>query len=255
MLLLISPAKKLNLDNPNPNIKFTQPEFIYETQVLVDILRNFSPQQLADLMKISDQIASLNLARYSNFSTKFSLKNAKQAAFAFAGDTYKGLSPNDFTDDDCNFMQQHLRILSGLYGVLRPLDLLQPYRLEMGTRLKNPAGNDLYAYWQKIITHKLNQILEELKTNLVVNLASNEYFKVVDSKSLQANIINCDFKDFNQGKYKTIGIHAKRARGAMARFIIKNKITEPERLIEFGYDDYRFCATDSSQYKLVFLRG
>jgi len=255
MLLLLSPAKKLDLTPLKSPIKASKPQFLYEAQTLVNILADFAPPKIASLMRISDELATLNMGRFSNFGTKANLKNAKPAVFTFAGDVYQGLNVQDFSLDDCAFMQQHLRILSGLYGVLRPLDLLQPYRLEMGTKLKNPKGADLYAFWQDIISANLQQTLAELKTDIVINLASIEYFKAVNAPKLNAKIINIDFKDYKNGKYKTIGIFAKRARGMMARFIIKNKITNPSQLAEFGADDYRFCEPDSNANKLVFLRG
>jgi len=253
MLMLISPAKKLDF-TASPNIpKCTTPQFMYKTEVLVNILRDFTPDKLASLMKISDQLAAQNLARFSNFGTKSNPQ--KPALFAFAGDTYQGLSVQDFDADDLTFSQKHLRILSGLYGILRPLDLLQAYRLEMGCRLKNPYGNDLYAYWKKPIGTYLTETLNNLNTNKIINLSSQEYFKAVDNTKLNADIIQCDFKDYHKDKYKVIGLYAKRARGAMARFIIKNKITDINRLPEFGFDGYRFCETDSHSNKLVFIRG
>jgi len=255
MLMLISPAKKLDFSPIENTIKCTKPVFMYEAEVLVNILRDFSPTQIASLMKVSDQIATLNLARFADFSSKNTIKNAKPALFAFAGDTYSGLNAQDFDGKDLKFAQKHLRILSGLYGILRPLDELQAYRLEMGCNLKNPKGKDLYAYWRKTIGAHLGEILSVLETDIVVNLASQEYFKAVDSTMFNASIINCEFKDYHKGKYKIIGLYAKRARGAMARFIIKNKIINPKRLVEFGYDDYRFCESNSSPTKLVFLRG
>jgi len=254
MLIVLSPAKKLDLSQFDLTFKPTKPEFVYEAQTLVNILVDFSPSQLASLMKISDQLATLNLARFANFSAKFSLKNAKPAVFAFAGDAYQGLNPHDFDKEDLDFMQQHLRILSGLYGILRPLDLLQAYRLEMGTKLKNPKGSDLYAFWHNKISQNLQQTLQNLNSEIIINLASNEYFKAVNLKQLNAKIINVDFKDFKNGKYKMISFYAKKARGMMARFIIKNKLSTPERLTEFGAEDYRFCEIDSNPTKLVFLR-
>lgn len=205
-------------------------------------------------MHLSDKLAALNVARYGSWTAEFTPDNAKQALLAFKGDVYTGLNVDDFTDDDLLFAQQHLRMLSGLYGLLRPLDLMQPYRLEMGTKLVNPRGKDLYAFWGERISDWLNEALREQGDDVLLNLASNEYFSSVKRKALNARVIDVDFKDMKNGQYKIISFYAKKARGLMARWVIKERIAKPEQLSAFDYEGYRFSADNSSANHLVFLR-
>jgi cytoplasmic iron level regulating protein YaaA (DUF328/UPF0246 family) len=254
MLLVISPAKTLDYETPPTTTRYTQPEYLDDAQKLIGILREYSPQQISELMHLSDKLAALNVARYGSWTPDFRPDNAKQALLAFKGDVYTGMRAEDFSEEDLDFAQRHLRMLSGLYGLLRPLDLMQPYRLEMGTKLANPAGADLYAYWGERISQGLNQALAEQGDDVLLNLASNEYFSAVRRSALKARIINIQFLDLKNGQYKIISFHAKKARGAMARFVIKERITNPHQLREFSDTGYRFEASRSSDDNLVFLR-
>lgn len=255
MLSVISPAKKLDFDTPASTSQATQPDFLERSQQLIEIMRDFSPQQISALMKVSDRIAGLNAARYADWHLPFTADNAKPAAQAFQGDVYVGLEAERFDDDDNAYAQSHLRILSGLYGLLRPLDLIQPYRLEMGTRLANPEGADLYAYWKSVLTEALGSAIGESGSRVLVNLASNEYFKAVDTQRLDARIISPVFKDEKNGQYKIISFYAKKARGLMAGWIIRERINSPEALSEFDVAGYRFSASESSENSLVFCRA
>lgn len=254
MLMVISPAKTLDYDTPPTTQRFTQPEHLDHAQVLIDQLRDLSPQQIGELMHLSDKLAALNVARYGSWAADFTPSNAKQALLAFKGDVYTGLNANDFTEQDFDFAQQHLRMLSGLYGVLRPLDLMQPYRLEMGTKLANPRGKDLYAFWDERISEWLNEALAAQGDDILLNLASNEYFGAVKRKALKARVISVDFKDAKNGQYKIISFYAKKARGLMSRYVIKERIETPDQLKDFDYDGYRYCPDSSSLDHLVFLR-
>ena len=254
MLMVISPAKTLDYDTPPPTQRFTQPEHLDHSQLLIDQLREMSPRQISELMHLSDKLAALNVARYGSWNPAFNPDNAKQALLAFKGDVYTGLNASDFTDDDFEFAQRHLRMLSGLYGVLRPLDLMQPYRLEMGTKLANPRGKDLYAFWGERISGWLNEALAAQGDEILLNLASIEYFGAVKRHALKARVIEVDFKDMKNGQYKIISFYAKKARGLMSRYVIKERITDPKQLEDFDYDGYRFSADESSADKLVFLR-
>lgn len=254
MLMVISPAKTLDYDTPPTTQRFTLPEHLDHAELLIDQLREFSPQQISKLMHLSDKLAALNVARYGSWTPDVTSNNAKQALLAFKGDVYTGLNAQDFTEQDFEFAQRHLRMLSGLYGVLRPLDLMQPYRLEMGTKLANPRGKDLYAFWGERISEWLNQALASQGDDVLLNLASNEYFGAVKRKSLNARVIEVDFKDLKNGQYKIISFYAKKARGLMSRYVIKERIEQPEQLKAFGYDGYRFSADHSSADHLVFLR-
>jgi cytoplasmic iron level regulating protein YaaA (DUF328/UPF0246 family) len=220
----------------------------------MQVCRPLTPLQLAELMHISDKLAGLNAARFAQWQLPFTEQNAKAALFTFNGDVYQGLDALSLSDDDIAFAQQHLRILSGLYGVLRPLDLMQPYRLEMGTKLANPQGKDLYAFWQDTITTLLNQQLSALNSELVVNLASQEYFKAVKPKLLNGRVITPVFKDFKNGQYKIISFFAKKARGLMARYIIQHRLSRAEQLTGFNLAGYQFSREHSSANELVFLR-
>ncbi len=255
MLSVISPAKTLDFETPSTTDKVTQPDFLDHSQPLIEILRDYSPQQLSDLMGISDKLAGLNAARFADWQPPFTLDNAKPAVQAFQGDVYTGLEANTFSDDDNLFAQQHLRILSGLYGLLRPLDLIQAYRLEMGTKLPNDAGKDLYAYWKPTLTQALNSAIAESGSNVLVNLASNEYFKAIDTKKLAARIITPVFKDEKNGSFKIISFYAKKARGLMSAWIIQQQINDPEQLTAFDVAGYQFDPAASQGDTLVFTRN
>ena len=254
MLMVISPAKTLDYTSTPVTRRFTQPEHLDQAQPLINQLRKLTPAHIAELMSLSDPLAGLNAARYTSWQQPFSAENARQALLAFKGDVYTGLHAEDFSDADFDFAQQHLRMLSGLYGVLRPLDLMQPYRLEMGTKLANARGKDLYAFWGERITGWLNQALAEQGDSVLLNLASNEYFSAVKRKTLQARIIDTEFRDLKNGQYKIISFYAKKARGLMARYVIKNRIRDPQALQQFDLQGYRYCAEQSGVDKLVFLR-
>lgn len=255
MLILLSPAKTLDYETPVTTPDFSQPEFVPEARQLIDQLRDFAPQDIAELMSLSDKLSALNLARYQSWSESHSPDNARQAVLAFKGDVYTGLQAETFSANDLAYAQQHLRILSGLYGVLKPLDLMQPYRLEMGTSLQNPRGRNLYQFWGGRITERLNQELaDQAQPPVVVNLASNEYFKSVQPKALQARLITPVFKDLKNGQYKIISFYAKKARGLMARYIIQNRIDTPDAIQGFDLDGYQFNESLSSGDTWVFTR-
>ena len=254
MLSIISPAKTLDFETPSSTRDVTQPDYLDQSRALIDILRGYSPQQLSELMGISDKLAGLNAARYAEWQTPFSLDNAKPAAQAFQGDVYVGLEAATFSDADNAFAQDHLRILSGLYGMLKPLDLMQPYRLEMGTKLANPRGKDLYTFWGERISQWLNEDLAAQGDQVLLNLASQEYFGAVKPKALNARIIDTVFKDQKNGQYKIISFYDKKARGLMARYVIKERLQDPEGLKDFNLDGYRFDPASSSENQLVFLR-
>ncbi|WP_321350730.1 peroxide stress protein YaaA [Halopseudomonas oceani] len=254
MLMVISPAKTLDYDTPPVIEQNTQPRFVEHSVELIEVLREKSPQEIAKLMSLSDKLASLNVARYGSWERESTPHNAKQALLAFKGDVYTGLNAEDFSADDFAFAQQHLRMLSGLYGLLRPLDLMQPYRLEMGTKLANPRGKDLYTFWGERISQWLNEDLAAQGDQVLINLASQEYFGAVKPKALNARVIDTVFKDRKNGQYKIISFYAKKARGLMARYIIKERLQDPEGLKDFNLDGYRFDPASSSENKLVFLR-
>jgi hypothetical protein len=254
MLMVISPAKTLDHETPPVTPRYTQPEHLEHAVELIGQLRQLSPMQVGELMHLSDKLAGLNAARFGSWTPEFSPANAKQALLAFRGDVYTGLAADDFSDADFDFAQAHLRILSGLYGILRPLDLMQPYRLEMGTRLANPRGKDLYAFWGEHISGWLNQALAAQGDRILLNLASNEYFAAIRRAHLDARIIETEFRDFKNGQHKIISFYAKKARGMMARFVIKERIEQPEELKLFNYAGYRYEADFSGENKLVFLR-
>ena len=254
MLMLVSPAKNLDFDSPSSTSEYTQPALMDSAVTLANECKKLAPQDLSSLMKISDKLALLNAQRFAEFSPPFTPDNAKQAMFAFNGDVYAGLDASSLSTDDIEFAQQHLRILSGLYGVLRPLDLMQAYRLEMGTKLSNSRGKNLYEYWGSAISQELNLALQSSPNPVVLNLASNEYFSAVKLKDLNAPVITPHFKDEKNGKYKIISFYAKKARGLMARYVIQNRITKPEELQKFDIAGYTFNAQDSSDKDLVFKR-
>ena len=255
MLFLLSPAKSLDYETPLGDVPHTQPQFKAQSQALIEVLRTQSPQQIASLMDLSDALSGLNVARYAAWSRRSTLRNARPAVLAFNGDVYEGLQARTLPVADLEWAQQHVAILSGLYGVLRPLDLLQPYRLEMGTRLATPQGSNLYQFWGSSIAQHLNQRLRADTSPVVVNLASQEYFKAVDRKTLKAPVVECVFEDYKGGAYKVISFHAKRARGLMARYAIEHRITTPEGLKHFDSEGYAHAPEVSGLDRLVFRRA
>ncbi|NLS12259.1 peroxide stress protein YaaA [Vibrio sp. SM6] len=255
MLIVVSPAKTLDYESPLTTQKTTQPDLIPYSKTLIDLCRQLTPAQVAQLMKVSDKIADLNVGRFQDWQELPTTENARQAILAFKGDVYTGLQAEHFSDADFEYAQSHLRMLSGLYGVLKPLDLMQPYRLEMGTKLANDNGTNLYQFWGSVITETLNQALSEQGDNVLINLASNEYFKAVKPRELDAQIITPIFKDEKKGQYKVISFYAKKARGMMARYIIENRIDSVAKLTQFNTDGYYFVEEESSPTELVFHRA
>lgn len=255
MLIVVSPAKALDYQRPLPTREFTQPVFLERSAELIAILRGKSPAEIARLMSLSDALAALNFTRYAEWSLPFAPENARQAVFAFNGDVYEGLDAYGLGERQLAFAQTHLRILSGLYGLLRPLDLMQAYRLEMGTKLANPAGKDLYAFWGDTITNALNAELEALGGEpVLVNLASEEYFKSVRPKKLAARVITPVFEEKKGTGYKIVSFYAKRARGLMSRYAIVNEFREPEALKAFDLEGYAFAPAASDTDRWVFRR-
>ena len=255
MLFLLSPAKALDYDTPLPaGLPHTEASFKQPAGELIAVLREKSPQQIAALMHLSDALAGLNVARYAAFSPRFTAANSRPAAFAFNGDVYEGLQARTLSAAQLDWLQQHVCILSGLYGVLRPLDRVQPYRLEMGTRLATERGGNLYRFWGPRLAEHLNQRLAKAPSPIVVNLASQEYFKAVDRKVLKARVIDCVFEDFKGGGYKVISFFAKRARGLMARYAAQHRIAAPDRLQGFDLEGYAFAAAASGPDRWVFRR-
>ena len=254
MLFLLSPAKSLDYDTPAEGVPHTLPQFVSQSAELIEVLKHKTPAEISQLMDLSDNLAALNVARYEAWRPKFSQKNSKQAVLAFNGDVYEGLDAKSLKLKDLEWAQEHVCILSGLYGVLRPLDWMQPYRLEMGTALANPRGQNLYHFWGDGIAEHLNKQLATHKTPVVINLASQEYFKAVDRKVLNARVIDCVFEDYKGGKYKVISFFAKRARGLLARYAIEKKIQNPEKLKDFKVEGYAYAASESDDNRLVFRR-
>ena len=255
MITVISPAKKLDLDSPVPALDVTTPDFLGQSRKLNKILREYPELDLMELMHVSQNIAELNVQRNKQWKTPFTPKNARPALLTFKGDVYQGLDAPTLKAADLKFSQKHLRILSGLYGLLRPLDLMQAYRLEMGTKLPNAAGKNLYEFWGETLTDKLNEELTSQRSKYLINLASNEYFKAVKPKLLEADVITPAFKEKKDGTYKMIGIFAKKARGLMSRYMIKNRIDKPEDLKSFDLDGYAFNEKLSDDSNWVFTRG
>ena len=259
MLILISPAKTLDFETPARIDRFTQPNLLSDTEVLVEQLRQLSAQEISSLMKVSDKLAELNASRYQTWQPNFDTTNAKQALLAFQGDVYQGMKVDSFKESDFDFAQEHLIILSGLYGILRPLDLIQPYRLEMGTKLihaklRSLSADTLYKFWGDKLTQAINRQLEKLDNKVIVNLASNEYFKAVKPKLIKGKIITPVFKDWKNDKYKIISIYAKKARGMMTAYIIKNRLRNVEDLKNFTEADYKYNTELSDLENLVFTR-
>lgn len=254
MLAVISPAKRLDFTSDATTAKHTLPAFLKESKQLIDVLRGKSPADIAALMGLSTELADLNYERYGAWHTPFTADNARQAALAFSGDVYLGLDARTLNDRDWAWAQKHLRILSGLYGLLKPLDLIQPYRLEMGTKLGNPRGGDLYAFWGKRLTKALNEAVAGQRTPVVVNLASNEYWQAVDADAVEARVITPVFKDLKNGRYKFLSFYAKKARGLMARYLIDNRVSTLKALKEFDVAGYYFCEAQSRGDTWVYLR-
>lgn len=254
MITVLSPAKTLDYETPPTTQKTTQPRFLEATKGLVDDARQLSPADIGSLMGVSDAIAHLNYQRFMNWHPQFSLDNAKQAVLAFKGDVYTGLDADTLDSKGLSFAQKHLRILSGLYGLLRPLDLMQPYRLEMGLKFANRGGKNLYEFWGEEITQTLNEDLKKSASPVLINLASNEYFKAVKSKQLDAEVVTPVFKDLKNGKYKIISFYAKKARGLMARYIVDKQLNAPDGLKAFDREGYYFCPQQSTARDWVFLR-
>jgi len=255
MVIVISPAKTLNFDIQPQTEIFSQPDFTNESAGLIEVLRKYSPSRLQKLMSINSNLAQLNASRFMDWTLPFSPENAKQAILVFKGEVYNGLKADTLTESDLEYSQNHLRILSGLYGALRPLDLMQPYRLEMGTKLKVKTKKDLYQYWGLKLTEHVNALMESTNQKYLINLASNEYFKSLDPKKLKAEIITPTFKDYKNGTYKFLTVYGKKARGMMARFIIKNRIEEVEKLKLFEEDGYYYNDQLSQGNNWVFTRG
>lgn len=255
MLIVISPAKTLDYDSPLPPHEATQPRLLEHSDTLVQRTRELTADDLRQLMKISDKIAQLNVDRFAQWTTPFTPANARPALFAFKGDVYTGMDVSRFSADDLNAAQRRLRMLSGLYGVLRPLDLMQPYRLEMGTRLNNTRGKNLYEFWGDIITEQLQADMQAANTDVLVNLASNEYFKSVKTRQLSGPLIEPVFEDEKNGRYKVISFWAKKARGRMAAWILRSGATRPEDLRQYDEDDYHYAADVSTDARPVFRRA
>lgn len=253
MLIIISPAKTLDYETPLPINQHTIPDFLEDARELIDQLKHLEPHQVSNLMGVSAKLGELNADRFQDWHTPFTPENSRQAILAFKGDVYTGLDAYTFSEQDYEFAQDHLRILSGLYGLLRPLDLIQPYRLEMGTRFDNKRGKDLYAFWNSMLTEALNVQLAK-DDGVLINLASNEYFKAVKPKSLNGTIITPQFRDWKNGQYKMISFYAKKARGLMSRYIIRNRVTRVEDLRDFDLDGYSFNPELTKGNDWVFTR-
>ena len=254
MLILLSPAKSLDYSTPPHIDAYTQPGYLKQSEKLIKALRKLSPADIAELMKLSDPLALLNFNRYADWTLPFTPENAKQAVLAFDGDVYDGLAAKTLNGEDLDFAQRQVRILSGLYGILKPLDLMQPYRLEMGTRFATKAGKDLYAFWGESLLKAINEELDAMPCPVVVNLASEEYFKAAVGRKIKGQVIQPVFEDWKNGQYKIISFYAKRARGLMTRFAVVNRLSEPEQLKRFAEDGYAFAPESSNDSTWVFRR-
>ncbi|HOF80995.1 MAG: peroxide stress protein YaaA [Bacteroidales bacterium] len=255
MHILLSPSKTLNEQVKIPSLDFTQPHFLKQAAQLVEILKKISPSQIQRLMNVNPKLADLNALRYLEWGLPFTIENALPAVLMFKGEVYNGLKAETLTDDDLEFAQEHLRILSGLYGLLRPLDLIKPYRLEMGAKLKNKRGDDLYQFWGDSITNMINEQLKERKAKCIINLASDEYFRAIKMERLEAEVITPQFKDFSGGSYKFITVYGKKARGMMARYIITNRLENVDEIKLFDSEGYHFNQSFSDKSTWVFTRG
>lgn len=254
MLIVISPAKTLDFDTAPSTDKHSKPDFLRHSRQLIDVLRDRSPDEISSLMGISSKLADLNYQRYTDWHTPFTPANAKQAVLAFKGDVYVGLEVDEYSERDFDYAQKHLRILSGLYGLLRPLDLIQPYRLEMGTSLTNPKGKDLYEFWGKRLTNALNCAIEQENPKVLFNLASQEYWGAIQADAIDARIVTPNFKDWKNGKYKFISFHAKKARGMMSSYLIKNRVKSVKQAREFDWGGYAFNPSMSDGDAWTFTR-
>lgn len=256
MLFLLSPAKKLDYDSPVRTTLYTQPQMVAQAQTLIDVLKEKSADEIQKLMKLSDALTQLNKQRYNEWRSEFTLQNARQSLLAFNGDVYEGIKADELSDTQLEWTQDHALILSGLYGILRPLDLMQPYRLEMGTRLSTSLGKNLYDFWGEQIAEYINQhfALTKDTTPVVINLASNEYFKAVDRKKLKAPVVDCVFQERKGDEWKIIGFYAKKARGLMLRYAIDNQVNTIDQLKDFAVDGYAFDTEASSESSLFFRR-
>jgi uncharacterized protein len=254
MLIVVSPAKSLDYESSLTTESGTRPQFMDQSQLLIEQLQELSPPEVGELMGISDKLADLNFGRYLSWRPRVTRKNSRPAVLAFKGDVYIGLQAETFSQKDLDYAQEHLRILSGLYGLLRPLDLMQPYRLEMGTKLPTERGNNLYDFWGEQITQALNKQLKKTKSQVLLNLASNEYFSAVKPKLISSEVISPVFKDYKSGQYKIISFFAKKARGTMSRWVIQNRIEDPALLRNFNLDGYTYSETESKPGKPTFLR-
>jgi len=255
MLIVISPAKTLDFETESHIDDYTMPEFLDQSKKLVSALKKIKPNKLADLMSISPKLALLNFDRYHEWKIPYDNEKGKQALLAFKGEVFSGIKAESYSVDDFKYAQENLRLLSGLYGVLRPLDLILPYRLEMGTKLETTKSKNLYEFWGDKITLSINKKLKESNDNIIINLASNEYFKSINTKKLKVRIITPVFKDFHNGEYKMITVFAKKARGLMTSFILQNKITDPDQLKLFDMEKYYYNDELSSEDNTVFTRG
>ncbi|MGB0636082.1 MAG: peroxide stress protein YaaA [Gammaproteobacteria bacterium] len=254
MLIVISPAKKLDYQSNSPQQAYTEPAYLEKSANLIKVMKNKTPAEIQSLMGISENLANLNHSRYLNWNKKNTKRNSKPAIYAFMGDVYTGLDAKSLTNHQIRFAQDHLRILSGLYGVLKPLDLIQPHRLEMGTKIKTESGETLYDFWGHAPTSDLNQQAKVLKTKHIVNLASNEYFKVINKTALTLEVLTPVFKDKKQDTYKVISFYAKKARGLMTKYIIENEITDPKGIKEFSLAGYKYQSKLSAKNEYVFTR-
>jgi len=254
MIVTLSPSKGQDFETPAHTATYSVPRQLADSHLLIDAIRDFDSEAIQSLMSVSENIANLNVQRFQDFNTPFTPQNAKQALYAFKGDVYSTIESADYSEAELEFAQQHLRILSGLYGYLRPLDLIQAYRLEMKTRLENPRGQNLYQFWDNRITELLNQELQQQLEPTLINLASNEYFKSIKVKNLQGRLLNINFKESKDGKTRVIAIFAKRARGMMANWIIRNQVEQSEHLKEFALQNYQFDEALSDHQQWTFSR-
>ena len=254
MIITLSPSKGQDFDTPTPSKLFTLPEQLDDSQLLINEAKKLDMESVRELMTVSENISNLNVQRSQDWKLPFNTNNAKAALFAFKGDVYSGIEKDKYDDGDLAYAQDHLRILSGLYGALRPMDLIQPYRLEMKTRLENPRGDNLYQFWGERITDKLNEILEQQEEKTLVNLASNEYYKSVKPKLFNGRILNIAFKEVKDGKSRILAVYAKKARGMMADFILRNRIEHAEDMKDFGTANYKFSKSESTTDNWVFTR-
>ena len=254
MITLLSPSKKLNLNSQEIVDHYTQCEFIKRAEILANKAKNLTENDLKELMDISDKLAKLNRERFDRWALPFNQENAKQAILAFDGGVYSGLKADTFSEKDFTFAQDHLRILSGLYGILKPLDLIQPYRLEMGVGFQNPKGKDLYAFWKESITKSLNKTLKKHSSQMIINCASIEYFSAIDLSKLNGDILSIVFKEYRNDELKFISFNAKKARGLMTQYIMKNKIDKSSDIKDFNYEDYKFDSKLSEDNTFVFTR-